>query len=322
MFLTVSDYVLLAVLLGSDVELAAAEIRFLLGARCLWSARRDVVSVSWSLSDILAGRSVLRPILPGSADGYRFQSIPAALLPSVVSDPGFIASEPQLYPRHYIDMSVGYEGYLANFSSKTRATLARKARKLAKASGGKLDIRSFHRPEQLPAFFAEALPLAQLTYQARLPNASLPGDMLFRHKTKELAKSGNLRAYILYLSGHAIAYLFLPVDSGVLVYAYLGYDQAHAQLSPGTVLQMQALEALFAERRFLYFDFTEGDGPHKALFGTHQADCATVFILRSEVRNHLLLRHHSLFNATVGRAGALAKRIGVKSTLRKLLRPG
>jgi len=320
-FLTVSDDVLLAVLLGSDVELAAAEIRFLLGARCLWSAKRDVVSLGWTLSDILAGRSVLRPVLPPNADGYRFQSIPASMLPSVVSDPGFIASEPQLYPRHYIDMSVGYEGYLANFSSKTRATLARKNRKLAAANGGTLDIRAFHRPEDLPAFFAEALPLARETYQAKLLNASLPDNDLFGNKAFELAKSDNLRAYILYLSGRAIAYLYLPVDGDVLVYAYLGYDQAHAQLSPGTVLQMHALEALFAEQRFRFFDFTEGDGLHKALFGTHQAECATVFILRSRVRNHLLFRQHRVFNTAVGQAGALAKRIGMKAALRKLLRP-
>jgi CelD/BcsL family acetyltransferase involved in cellulose biosynthesis len=238
-----------------------------------------------------------------------------------MSDPGFIASEPQLYPRHYIDMSVGYEGYLANFSAKTRATLARKTRKLAAASGGTLDIRAFHRPEDLPAFFAEALPLARRTYQAKLLNASLPDNDLFGNKAFELAKSGNLRAYILYLSGRAIAYLYLPVDGDVLVYAYLGYDQSHAQFSPGTVLQMHALEALFAERRFRFFDFTEGDGLHKALFGTHQADCATVFILRSKVRNHLLLRQHRAFNAIVGQAGALAQRLGIKSALRKLLRP-
>ena len=303
------------------MDLAEAEIRFLLGARCLWSAKRDLLTVGWSLSDILADSHVQRPDLPATADGYRFQSIPADMLPSVVRHPGLISSTPQFYPRYYIDMSAGYDGYLAQFSSKTRATLSRKTRKLAEASGGTLDIRAFHKPEDLPAFFAEALPLARETYQARLLNASLPDDMLFRDHARELAKSGNLRAYILYFSARAIAYLYLPVDGDVLVYAYLGYDQAHAQLSPGTVLQMHALEALFAERRFRFFDFTEGDGPHKALFGTHQAACATVFVLRSELRNQILLRQHRLFNAAVGQASGLAQRMGIKSAIRKLLRP-
>lgn len=308
-------------MLGSIVDLASSEIRFLVGARCLWSAKREVVPVGWSLSDILAGRSVARPDLPRGADGYRFQSVPASMLPFVIDDPGLVASMPQVYPRHYIDMSAGYDGYLAQFSSKTRATLSRKARKMAEAGRGTLDIRAFHRPEDLPAFFADALPLARETYQAKLLNASLPDDVLFMAKAGELARSDNLRAYILYLSGRAIAYLYLPVDGDVLVYAYLGYDQAHAHLSPGTVLQMQALEALFAEGRFRFFDFTEGDGPHKSLFGTHQVECATVFCLRSEFRNHMLFMQHRMFNAAVGQASALAQRIGIKTALRKLLRP-
>lgn len=321
MILTGAGYSLPAVLLGCNVDLASAEIRFLVGARCLWSVKREVVPVGWTLSDILAGRSVARPDLPRGADGYRFQSIPASMLPSVINDPGLIASSPQVYPRHYIDMSAGYDGYLAQFSSKTRATLSRKTRKMEEASGGTLDIRTFHGPEDLPAFFADALPLARETYQARLLNASLPDDVLFRAKARELARSDNLRAYILYLSGRAIAYLYLPVDGDVLVYAYLGYDQAHAHLSPGTVLQMQALEALFSERRFRFFDFTEGDGPHKSLFGTHKTECATVFSLRSELRNHILLMQYRMFNTAVGQASALAQRIGIKTALRKLLRP-
>lgn len=321
MILTGAGYRLPAVLLGCNVDLASAEIRFLVGARCLWSVKREVVPVGWTLSDILAGRSVARPDLPRGADGYRFQSIPASMLPSVINDLGLIASTPQVYPRHYIDMSAGYDGYLAQFSSKTRATLSRKTRKMEEASGGTLDIRTFHGPEDLPAFFADALPLARETYQARLLNASLPDDVLFRAKARELARSDNLRAYILYLSGRAIAYLYLPVDGDVLVYAYLGYDQAQAHLSPGTVLQMQALEALFSERRFRFFDFTEGDGPHKSLFGTHKTECATVFSLRSELRNHILFMQYRMFNTAVGQASALAQRIGIKTALRKLLRP-
>lgn len=321
MILTGAGYRLPAVLLGCNVDLASAEIRFLVGARCLWSVKREVVPVGWTLSDILAGRSVARPDLPRGADGYRFQSIPASMLPSVINDPDLIASTPQVYPRHYIDMSAGYDCYLAQFSSKTRATLSRKTRKMEEASGGTLDIRTFHGPEDLPAFFADALPLARETYQARLLNASLPDDVLFRAKARELARSDNLRAYILYLSGRAIAYLYLPVDGDVLVYAYLGYDQAQAHLSPGTVLQMQALEALFSERRFRFFDFTEGDGPHKSLFGTHKTECATVFSLRSELRNHILFMQYRMFNTAVGQASALAQRIGIKTALRKLLRP-
>ncbi len=299
----------------------ATDIRFLLGDRCVLRARRHLVPIGYGLDAILADQPLEPAALGADADGYRLQSVPAARLVHLARDfPGLIASEPQVYARHYIDMALGHEGYMAQFSSKTRATLKRKMRKLADSGDGTLDIRSYHQADQLDAFFAAALPLSDQTYQARLLDAGLPGHAAFRAEADALARSGNLRAYILFLHGQAIAYLYLPVVNDVLIYAYLGYDQATAQLSPGTVLQMHALEELFAEHRFRFFDFTEGDGAHKALFGTDQAQCATVFLLKPTLANRALLAGHEAFNATVEGAGAWLDRLGVKARIRKLLR--
>ena len=52
---------------------------------------------------------------------------------------------------------------------------------------------------------------------------------------------------------------------------------------------MEALERLFAEERYRWFDFTEGDGAHKAMFGTHSASCASVMLLRPTLANRALL---------------------------------
>ena len=46
------------------------------------------------------------------------------------------------------------------------------------------------------------------------------------------------------------------VREGIVDYAYLGYDPDYLHLSVGTVLQWLALDSLFAERRFRFFDFT------------------------------------------------------------------
>lgn len=299
----------------------ATDIRFLLGDRCILRARRMLVPLAYGLDAILADRPLSPAPLPADADGYRVQSAPASQLDRLDQQfSGFLKSPPQVYARHYIDMGQGHDGYMAQFSSKTRATLKRKMRKLADADGGTLDIRSYHAPDQLDAFFAAALPLSDQTYQARLLDAGLPSHAAFRAEADALARADNLRAWILFLGGKPIAYLYLPVVDDVLIYAYLGYDQAQAQLSPGTVLQMHALEELFAEQRFRYFDFTEGDGAHKALFGTHQAQCATVFLLRPSLANRAVLAGHRAFNAGVEGAGAWLDRIGVKARIRKLLR--
>lgn len=300
---------------------AAIPIRFLLGDRQILAPRRMLVPVGYGLDAILQNAPLAAPELPPGADGYRLQSVPAAALAHLDRDfAGLIASPPQLYARHYIDMALGHDGYMAQFSSKTRATLKRKMRKLAEANGGALDIRSYHRPDQLDAFFDAALPLSEQTYQARLLDAGLPDDLPFREQAHALAAADNLRAYVLFLHGKAAAYLYLPVMGDVLVYAYLGYDQAVAQLSPGTVLQMHALEELFAEQRFAYFDFTEGDGAHKALFGTHQVPCATVLLLKPTLANRALLAGQQGFNAAVEGTGAWLESIGAKAKIRKLLR--
>lgn len=299
----------------------ATQIRFLLGDRPVLAARRMLVPVAYGLDAILRDAPLVAAPLPADADGYRLQSAPVGRIAQAARDfPGLIASQPQMYARHYIDMASGYDGYLAQFSSKTRATLKRKMCKLADAGGGALDIRSYHRPGELGAFFEAALPLSEQTYQARLLDAGLPGDAAFRAEARRLAEADNLRAYILFLEGRAVAYLYLPVVDDVLIYAYLGYDQASAQLSPGTVLQMHALEHLFAEQRFRYFDFTEGDGAHKALFGTDQVQCATVFLLKPTLANRILLAGQQGFNTAVEGTGSWLDRIGAKAKIRKLLR--
>jgi CelD/BcsL family acetyltransferase involved in cellulose biosynthesis len=307
--------------LSPVMQPVASPIRFLLGDRQVLAPRRMLVPIAYGLEAILQDAALPAAPLPADADGYRLQSVPVRLLADLGRNfAGLIASAPQLYARHYIDMAMGHDGYMAQFSSKTRATLKRKMRKLAEASGGTLDVHSYHRPDQIDAFFAAALPLSEQTYQARLLDAGLPGDARFRAEALRLAAADDLRAYVLFLDGKAAAYLYLPVSGDVLVYAYLGYDQAIAALSPGTVLQMHALEQLFAEQRFGYFDFTEGDGAHKALFGTHQVACATVLLLKPTLANRALLAGQQGFNTAVEGTGAWLDRIGAKAKIRKLLR--
>ena len=86
------------------------------------------------------------------------------------------------------------------------------------------------------------------------------------------------------------------------------------------VADRPGMEKLFAEQRFRYFDFTEGDGAHKALFGTHQVQCATLFLLAPSIANRAVLTGHRAFNGAVEGTGAWLERIGAKAKIRKLLR--
>lgn len=297
-------------------------IDFTLGSRRLLAVPRRLGVWSFSLEDVLAagpGAALPAPP-PAGPDGLRLLSAPIIALPAILSRfPGLIAGARQDYRRHYIDMSLGFEGYMARFSGKTRSTLRRKARKLAEETGG-YTITAHRTPAEIEAFLGHALPLSARTYQARLLDAGLPDTPTARRAMLEAAEAGRMRCFLLHAGGEAIAYLSLPVIGQTLVYAHLGYDPAAARLSPGTVLQMDALETLFGEGGYRWFDFTEGEGAHKALFGTHSAACASLMLLNPSLANRALLGARAGFDALVSESKALAEKSGALGSIRSLLR--
>ena len=287
----------------------------------LFAVPKELATIGWSLEDLVTGRMPEFPQGDLARDGYRILSAPQSGLAQLQQRfPGHVLGGLQTYRRYYIDMAGSYDDYLARFSGKTRSTLKRKARKLAKESGGELDITEYRNPAEIDAYLEAALPLSRQTYQARLLDAGLPDTPEARAEMIGQASRDALRCYVLRLQGEPIAYLHLPVAGQTLVYAYLGYSADHARLSPGTVLQMVALERLFAEGRFRWFDFTEGEGAHKAMFGTDHIEACSCFLLRPGVGNRLLLGSLDLFDGSIATARRLAEGGGALAKARSLLR--
>lgn len=298
---------------------ATTAIDFTLGSRRLLAVPRSLATWAFSLEQVLSGDL---PSPPASGpDGVRVLSTPTDRLPDVSARyPGFITGGRQDYRRHYIAMDGSFDAYMAQFSGKTRSTLRRKARKLADEAQGGYTVSEHRTPAEIEAFLAAALPLSARTYQARLLDAGLPDAPAARRAMLEAAEADAMRAFLLHAEGQPIAYLALPVVGQTLVYAHLGYDPGWARLSPGTVLQMDALERLFAEGRYRWFDFTEGDGAHKEMFGTGFAACSSLVLLEPTLANRSLLGARAGFDASVAQAKALATRSGALGRLRALLR--
>jgi CelD/BcsL family acetyltransferase involved in cellulose biosynthesis len=309
-------------------EIARVTIDFTIGARRLASVGRSLSNWRFGLRDVLAASpSRLAAPQPGP-DGVRVLSAPRDLVPGIVADfSDFLIGSRQDYPRHYIDMGEAgapdFTAYMARFSGKTRSTLRRKAKKFAAEARG-MHVSEHRTPEEIERFLELALPLSARTYQARLLDAGLPGSPEARREMLDAAEAGRFRCFLLHAGtgAHArpVAYLSLPIEGRVLVYAHLGYDPEWARLSPGTVLQMEALERLYAERRFSHFDFTEGDGAHKAMFATHSAPCSSFVLLCPTAANRALLAARDGFDAAVAGAKALAERSGLLAGTRARLR--
>ncbi|MEM6857488.1 MAG: GNAT family N-acetyltransferase [Pseudomonadota bacterium] len=296
-------------------------IDFIIGSRRLLSVPRRLATWSFSLEQALSGDPADTPPPQAGPDGFRVLSAPLPLIPAITAQfPGHLIGARQDYPRHYIAMSGSFTDYMARFSGKTRSTLRRKARKLESEVGPRLAITEHRTLAEVERFLERAAPLSAMTYQARLLDAGLPDDPAARRTMLTLAEADRIRCFLLEASEGPIAYLALPVHGSTLVYAHLGYDPQWARLSPGTVLQMHALERLFAEQRFTHFDFTEGDGAHKAMFGTDQIECASFALLTPTLANRSLITARRLFDASTAGAKGLAARSGALGRIRSALR--
>ena len=108
--------------------------------------------------------------------------------------------------------------------------------------------------------------------------------------------------------------------NGVLLYDYLGYDPEYRDWSPGTILQLLALERIFAERCHRIFDFTEGEGSHKELFASGSRDCADILFLQATARNQLVVRSHAaLATGSRGMVNVL-EILKIKAAIKRLIR--
>lgn len=285
---------------------AAVALPLRVGARTVGRVKRRLMRVSVSLEQACSGEIPDLPPLPEGADGYLIASLPAEQLQSLLERrPELAAFVRQHYGRSYASLDGSFEDYLESFSSRSRSTLKRKVRKLAEASGRKLDVRLYRSPDEVEEFYRHARAVSAKTYQEKLLDAGLPEGEEFLAEMRDQARRDDMRGWILFLAGEPISYLYAPAEGKTLIYAYLGYDPDHAALSPGSVLQFEAMRQLMAEGRFALFDFTEGEGQHKRLFGTGSVECVDLLLVRRTIPNLVAGNLLNGFDAAV----ALSKRI-------------
>lgn len=242
---------------------------------------------------------------------------PAALPPAPT---GFFWLERGRFPRYFLDLTQSYDDFLAGKSGKTRSTLKRKLRKFEKLSDGNIDWRLYRSPEEMRSFHEIAVVLARRTYQAKLYDAALPEDPGFVSEMEQRAETGQVAGFLLFLKGEAVAYLYTPFEDGRVIYGFLGFDSAHRDLSPGTVLQLLAMQWCFEREDLTVFDFTEGEGSHKALFSTDMKLCADLLLLRRTSRLLFLANAFRSSRSLSQGSVALLDRMGLKARIKGWLR--
>jgi CelD/BcsL family acetyltransferase involved in cellulose biosynthesis len=292
-----------------------------IGSRTFWTLRRRLVRRRLSLDEALSGEAFRLPALGESDDGYLISGLPAAGMDGVAaSAEGLRPFVRQRYRRSYARLDRGFDDYLGKFSAKSRSTLKRKLKRLADRSGGALDVRFYGSEAEMEIFHPLARSVSEKTYQERLLGAGLPDGEEALAEMRTLARAGLARAWLLFVEGRPVSYLYTPAEGATLVYAHLGYDPDFADFSPGAVLQLEAMRRLMEEGAFKLFDFTEGDGEHKRRFATGSLDCVDLLLLRPTARN--LVAGHALngFDRAVAVAKAAVLKLGGKGLVRRLRR--
>ncbi|RYY25766.1 MAG: GNAT family N-acetyltransferase [Sphingomonadales bacterium] len=304
----------------SDIAVPAAhakpiQLKFEIGARTLMAIQRSLVRIPLSLEDARIGMLPELPALDRDAHGYAITSLPENLQALTVAASGdMLPFVRQRYTRYFIDFAIGFDGWWNGLSSNARQGMKRKAKKIAAESGGDLDVRRFSKPSELDAFHDVARGISLRTYQERLLGSGLPDSPEFLREMMTMASQDRVRAWLLYIAGEPAAYLYCPIVGDNVIYAHVGHDPAFNDLSPGAVLQLEAMRDLFDENRFARFDFTEGEGQHKRQFATDGVPCVDLLLLRPSLANRVTMAALGGFNRSV----ALVKRGVEKAGLGKL----
>ena len=307
------------IVLSGNAELLP--LRFQIGARTIAAVQRRMVRVPLSLDQVLDGRVPVLPPLDRAAHGYAITSLPQDQLDAVARvGGGMIAHVRQCYTRHYADLTIGFEAYRAALSGNTRSGLKRKAKKVMEASGGMLDVRRFRTPDELSQFHAVARGISERTYQEKLLGGGLPEDAAFLQSMYALAAAGAVRAWLLYVGGEPAAYLYCPIEQGIVRYDHVGHDPVYNDLSPGGVLMLEAMRDLYAEPDLRWFDFTEGDGQHKRSFATNGAECLDLLLLRATLTNRATIAALGAFDRGAAWGKLAVARWGLAGLAKKLRR--
>jgi len=296
----------------------SVRLKFQLGARTLATIPRRLVRVALSLDDVLAGDVPMLPALPAQADGYVITSLSADRIDALETQ-GLLTVVRQRYVRYHADLRIGEAAWLATLSGSARSGLKRKTKRLATLSGGTLDIRAYRTPAEIAVFHSLARTVSATTYQERLLESGLPDGEAALQGFETLAAADRVRAWLLFVEGRPIAYLCCTAQGGTLRYDHVGHDPAENALSPGAVLQVEAMRQLFDDR-FAWFDFTEGEGQHKRQFATAGTSCVDLLLLRPTLANRATVAALGAFDRAAGCAKRTLSHPRLTRTMRGIRR--
>jgi hypothetical protein len=299
-------------------------LRYALGDIVLFRAYWPALIKEFSLSEILPTSATAPDTAPDAKLARVHRAGPTICEQPAIQQSGrWLHYTYAVYPRFFIELSGGYEKYLAKFSSKKRFNLRREHKLFVSLSDeGATTFSIATTPDDMARFRQEARVVASKTYQEKLWGAAVPEADDFWQRMTDKASKGDFMGAIAYVNGVPVSYALCQILDNVAELLYIGYDPAFQKHSPGSVLLWHIIEQVFSQPRLAYFDFGEGYADYKKTLSTGCIQCGNTLITSASIKNMLLLRGHMGLTKAARRAGELLDEWGWKKRIRQLLRRG
>lgn len=255
-------------------------------------------------------RSILESLREGEADfaSFNFLHNDCSLLNWSRALPGTLSRDffPATQPHRGMHLPRTAEELYKNLPSKQRKNQRWQAKKFEKAFPEGLEIRCFQEPAALDQMFADVEVVAKKTYQRGL-GVGFVDNPEMRERISLAAKSGWLRAYVLYIGANPCAFWIGSVFDDAFYSSYMGYDPAYMQYSPGMYLIMKVLEQFCGgdkSQRLQTVDFGLGDAQYKQVLGDISWEETSTYIFAPTLRGYAL----NLLRAPIALLNGFAKK--------------
>jgi hypothetical protein len=180
----------------------------------------------------------------------------------------------------YVDCRLPWEEYWASRGT-SRQLWARRERKLMHDLGA--TFRCLERWEQIEPVLPAVYDVEASGWKGREGSAirQSPNTLDFYNRCmRHWAERGWLRLFLLELAGEIIAFQITVLHDGVLYQIKVGYQERHAKLSPGQVLQVWLLREAFANPAIRAYDMLGGGGKAAANKRKWATGAETLYTLR------------------------------------------
>jgi hypothetical protein len=189
-------------------------------------------------------------------------------------------------PHYFMTLADNFEEVLQKLSKQHRSQLRGIMRKFPNGFDGQVRIHCFRNPEELERGILQIEEIAKKTYQRGLGVGfkDVPG---VRRRLIFAAQKGWLRAYVLYARETPCSFWVGTVSGSTFCSDYLAFDPAFSEHSPGTYLQVKAMEELCKED-VRTIDFGSGPARYKERFGDRKLMETNLYIFAPRARGLLL----------------------------------